>query len=174
MFQETERFPSRVTKFNDAPAFVEHEQHIHLGSACPTISNDDNNDGFLDAVEASTVSGKVLIPLDADLDTQESGMNTYPRANSAGNYRWTERTSLALLTSDLRAPDMNPEDDVIKLPADQDLSLEGRVVEVHGVSPIVELAETVQPADDRHAKLPIACGVIRRVVGGGTTGSTTP
>lgn len=151
---------------NNAPAFVEHEQHIHLGSACPTISNDDNNDGFLDAVEAANVSGKVIIPLDADLDSQESGMTTYPRANSLGNYRWTERTSLSLLTSDLRAPDTNVEDDVVKISSDQEFTLEGRVVEVHGVSPIVELPETVQPAHDRHAKLPIACGLIRRVVAG--------
>jgi hypothetical protein len=154
---------------NGAPAFVEHEQYIRLGSACQTISNDDNNDGFLDALEASAVSGQVIIPLDADLDSQESGMTTYPRANSSGNYRWIERTSLALMTSDLRAPDTNAVDKVVKLPANQELILEGRVVQVHGVSPLVELPDSVQPEADRHAKLPIACGLIRRVRGGDTT-----
>jgi hypothetical protein len=157
---------------NGAPAFVEHEQHIYLGSTCPTNSQDANNDGFLDASEASAITGKVLIPLDADLDSQESGMNTYPRANSAGNYRWVERTSLSLLVSDLRAPDTNTEDEVAKLAPNEELRLEGRVVKVHGISPMVEVPNTVKPSNDRHAKLPIACGVIRRVSDEGN-GSTT-
>lgn len=53
-------------------------QHIHVGPECPTPEDDINNDGFIDAVEAEAVSGKILIPLDDTLAQQAPAAGASP------------------------------------------------------------------------------------------------
>lgn len=145
----------------NAPSAI-HMQHIHTGSACAGLSaNDANNDGYLDMQESMSVIGSVLIPLDDDLSGQDAGNTSHP----FGNYNYSESTSWALMLADLRLPDTNTEDNVVKLGATDELSLEGRVVEVHGVPDSTTLPATVASGggETAHRTLPIACGVLTKV-----------
>jgi hypothetical protein len=142
-----------------------HLQHVHLAGTCPTETQDANGDGLVDVVEAVSAAGPILIPLDGNIEAQNSGSNGYPSAGSDGRYVWTKRGSLARLIADLRAEDTNTEDSLVKLPEGQELNLAGRVVVIHGVSANSNLPETVQTINGLPAyeTLPIACGVLERV-----------
>lgn len=159
-----------VMNVRNAPN-AEHPQHIHVGNRCATAADDTNGDGIIDAVEASAATGSALVPLDADLRAQDAGENNLP---SGAGYSYNESTSLLAMLADLRLPDTDTADDLVKLPADEELNLAGKVVEVHGVPANTTLPGTVQASDDMSAQesLPILCGVIERVSDGGT-GTTT-
>lgn len=121
-----------------APSTV-HAQHIHSGSACPTVANA-GADQIIDAVEAEAVTGKALIKLDSDLSSGEAG-SVYPAGRS---YRYNESTSWPALITDLGQP----------------LRLTGRVIEIHGTT--VSLPDTVSgnEGETPARSLPIACGVL--------------
>jgi hypothetical protein len=141
-----------------------HAQHIHTGTACPTPANDTNADGIIDAVEAGTVSGKVLVPFDDDINSQDAGKDVYP---TGPVYTYEKTGSHAQMISDLTLPDPNPADEAVKLPAGTTLiGLQGKVVEIHGVPPTTNLPSTVasdDPTKSPHQVLPIACGVLTKV-----------
>ena len=147
-----------------------HIQRVHIGTSCPDQTSDANGDGYVDVVEASAIAGGALIPLDSDLVSQSAG-GTYPRGAA---YNYSETTSLQAMLADLRLPDTDPADSMVKLGADEELNLEGKVLIVHGVPDSVTLPETVVGVDSLTANqtLPIACGVITRVQDETTTGST--
>lgn len=156
-----------------------HAQHIHIGTSCPSGASDTNQDSFIDVVEASTSAGGVLVPLDADLRSQDAGA-TYP---AGANYNYVESASLLAMEVDLRLPDTDTSDIFVKLGLDDPFTLEGRVVIVHGVPASTSLPPSVQGAGDLSPQqaLPILCGVITRVQEEetgttsttGTTGTTT-
>lgn len=148
-----------------------HMQHIHAGSRCPTAADDTNGDGYVDAVEASAVTGGVLIPLDSDLRTQSAG-GVYP---SGSNYSYNESASFAIMLADLQLPDTDTTDSEVKLAAGEELNLGSRVVEIHGVPSSTTLPPTVQGVDGMSPQqsLPIACAVLTRSPdSGSTTGET--
>lgn len=147
-----------------------HMQHVHVGTRCATVGDDDNGDGYIDAVEAGNVSGGALIPLDSDLRAQEAG-GRYP---SGRKYDYNESTSFQAMLADLRLPDADTNDTLVKLGADEDLNLEGKVVEIHGVPASTTLPSTVRGVDGMSPQqsLPILCGVITREDTGSTTGDT--
>lgn len=155
-----------------APVGV-HRQAIVTGSACPTEKDDTNADGYIDAVEAQTASGKTIIPLDGDLSSQEAGADTYP----ADDYNYSQTTSFAQMVSDLVAPDPNPNDSIVKLSSADELTFQGKVVMVYGVPATTVLPPTVQSIDGlpAQATLPIVCGIYQKEGSGGTatTGGTT-
>lgn len=149
-----------------------HIQSITLGTACPTLADDKNGDGYIDAVEAQAISGKTIIPLDGDLSSQDAGGDTYP----ADNYNYTQTTSFSKMISDLVLPDEDPNDSTVKLTTSDELTFQGKVIMVHGVPTATVLPATVQSVDGlpAQATLPIACGVIQKDGSGGTTtGGTT-
>jgi len=148
-----------------------HQQHIHTGSRCPTQADDTNGDGFVDAVEAATVTGPALIPLDSDLKAQDAG-GVYP---SGSNYSYDESTSYEAMIADLRLPDTNTSDSLAKLGANEDLNLGTRVVEIHGVPASTTLPPTVLGMDGMSPQqsLPIACAVLSFSGASSTTGTTT-
>jgi hypothetical protein len=155
----------------DSAPNAQHAQHIHIGKRCAGMEDDTNGDQIIDAVEASAAAGGALIPLDSDLRTQSAGS-----FNSSGvSYDYNESTSLLAMLAELRLPDLDTSDDLVKLGVDEELNLEGRVVEVHGVPANTVLPATVQGLDDDSPQesLPILCGVIQRVDTGTTTGGTT-
>jgi hypothetical protein len=157
--REGDNFRVRVSVDN-APQAI-HMQHIHTGTACPVAAADVNGDGFIDVIEAQASVGNVLIPLNGDLSSQSAGSQYWP----FGNYNYDRSTSYDLMLADLRAPDENPDDSVVKLGPEENLNLEGRVVEIHGVAQNANLPETVASKDGMpaHRTLPIACGVLTRV-----------
>lgn len=151
------------TQVNGAPVAT-HAQHIHIGTTCPTPANDTNGDGIVDGVEASAISGKVLIPLDDDINSQDAGKDVYPVGPV---YLYDESGSYAQMLSDLTAADPNPNDPLVKLPAGStQIGLVGKVIKIHGVPPTTNLPNTVasgDPTKSPHEDLPISCGVISKV-----------
>jgi hypothetical protein len=123
-----------------------HAQHIHAGTRCPTATDDTNGDGLIDAVEATVVYGAAILPLDDDL---VSNSGTFP---SGAIYTYAENASFAQLLTNLNL---------------QTLNVEGLVINIHGVSASTTLPATVQGTKD---EFPVSCGIIKRIIIGGTTG----
>jgi hypothetical protein len=152
-----------------------HVQAIYTGTTCPTIANDTNSDGYVDVVEAQAVAGKILIPLDSDINTQDAGAGKYPN----GNLNYNKAGSFNSMVNDLLLPDPNPNDSIVKIADESELVFEGKVVIVHGVPLTTILPSTVQGIDglSSNATLPISCGVIGKSTedtgGGTTTGGTS-
>jgi len=148
-----------------APAGVKHLQNLTLLTACPTAGNDVNNDSHIDILEAAASSGPILIPLDSNLSTQLDGISFGPIANNTGSYVYRRSTSLTELLSDLRAPDPDSTDALVKLPEGQDLNLAGKVVIIHGVGSASNLPDSISTIGDLSAEqtLPIACGELVRI-----------
>ena len=148
-----------------APAGVKHLQNLTLLTACPTAGNDVNNDSHVDILEAAASAGPILIPLDSNLSTQLDGITYGPIANNTGSYVYRRSTSLTELLSDLRAPDPDSTDAIVKLPEGQDLNLAGKVVIIHGVASSSNLPDSISTIGDLSAEqtLPIACGELVRI-----------
>ncbi|MFP5384868.1 MAG: hypothetical protein ACLGHN_02230 [Bacteriovoracia bacterium] len=152
-----------------------HRQFVHVGTVCPTPDSDTNGDGYIDATEAMSVSGGRIIPLDSDLRAQRAG----GRFPMGGNYQYQEETSFQTMLQELRLPDTDTEDNLVKLGADENLNLEGKVVMVHGIPSSTTLPPTVQGVEGGSPQqtLPVLCGVITREDTGttttGETGTTT-
>jgi hypothetical protein len=142
-----------------------HMQNIYTGNRCPDISDDLNSDGFLDINETEAVIGKILIPLDSDIRSQNSGRRFFPLADLSGYYHYERITNFELFLRDLQAEDKDPTDDVVKLPPGQGLNLKGKVVLIQGLSETVQLPETVGTKGKFKSfqTLPIACGVFGKV-----------
>lgn len=143
-----------------APAGVKHLQNITTATACPTT--DTNGDSYIDIAEAQ---GKILIPLDSDLSEQLDGMDFGPIANGSGSYVYRRSTTLSMMLADLRAFDPDPLDPVVKISAEQDLNLDGRVLIVHGVDSSTNLPDTVATTGSltKEQSLPIACAQLVRI-----------
>ncbi len=138
-----------------------HVQRIHLLGSCPDQGSDTNEDGFIDVVEAISSVGSALVPIDNDLRSQLAG-GTFP---IGATYNYKESTSLLAMLADLRLPDPDNSDELVKLGADEDLNLEGRVVLIHGVPSSTSLPATVRGLGETltaQQALPILCGVITR------------
>ncbi len=165
---EGDEFESTIN-VDGAPSAI-HMQHVHVGSRCATVADDENGDGYIDAVEAGSISGGALLPLDSDLRAQEAGGN-YP---SGATYDYNESTSFQAMLADLRLPDEDSTDILVKLDPDENLNLEGKVVEIHGVPTSTTLPATVRGVDGMSPQqaLPVLCGVITREDTGTTTGGT--
>lgn len=150
-----------VNSWLDDSANVVHMQNIHLGTECPKIGHDTNQDGFIDFNESIQIANKVLIPLDSDLNSQSGGLNIYPK----GNFSYFQTASLKNMMSDLVAVDPDPSDLNAKLDPNESLNLEGKVIIVTGAAANRGLPETVSAVSNqtRELSIPIACGVIERI-----------
>lgn len=142
-----------------------HQQNIFMANRCPTMSDDTNEDGFLDINEAYAVLGKILIPLDADISTQSSGRNFFPLGDLSGSYHYERITNFERFLSDLKSEDKDPADNLVKLKPDENLIIEGKAVMIQGVADTIEFPDTVT-STARHQvfqTLPIACGIFRKI-----------
>lgn len=101
------------------------KQSLRIGTSCPKPEDDNNKDGYVDTQEADLNIGKIIIPLDKDLSSQEMGEDSA----MLGNYSYSESTSYQLMVGDLMQDDPNPYDDVVKLNGSV-LSLERKVVTI--------------------------------------------
>jgi hypothetical protein len=142
-----------------------HQQFIHEGGRCPNMADDLNRDNYIDIQEGNKVWGKVLIPLDSNLNSQKEGRNVFPMADETGTYFYERVANFNELFQDLRSEDKDPNDSLTKLLPTEDLSIEGKVVVIYGTADTVPYPATVASADNRpvHQTLPIACGVFTRV-----------
>lgn len=147
-----------------SPANTKHIQLVHVGTMCPDSSADINSDGVIDAVEVMNISGKGLIPLDSDLNSQDDGRDFGPISNNLGNFNYKETASLTRLITDLRQDDPDLKDEISKISKMDDLNLVGRVVIVYGIKSSTEIPSTVLPSMGLtpEESLPIACGKLIR------------
>lgn len=129
-----------------------HPQHIHAANQCPTMTADVNGDGIVDVIEGLPFYGKILVPLDGNIENTTSEIPTFPVAMGArGTYHYEATGSLAKLET--------------ALGADAPLALQKRHVVIHGVDLQTPLPASVQslPGLPAQITLPIACGEIREV-----------
>lgn len=143
----------------DAPADITHWQHFHgfadgKSADIPTQEQDANGDGIIDVTETESVSGTTMVPFNAVPSNMDVGDDSYPKADNEGNYRYTVTIPLAQL-KDSFAKEFN----------DDSLSLDKRVLFIHGVSSETKLAKTVASIADIPAQvtIPIAAGKINKV-----------
>lgn len=149
------------------PKNVEHVQAVYTGRRCPSIADDLNKDAYIDMREALIAIGQISIPLDGSLDTQSGGSGQYPTGDAAkGSYYYEQSASFDRMFADLKAPDTDPTDNVIKLGENDGLTFPGRVVLIQGVHKEFKLPATVvgpEGESNIHQTLPIACGVLWKV-----------
>ena len=146
-------------------ASILHTQSVHIGSRCPTKSDDLNLDGFIDAEEGAKVYKEILIPLDDDLNSQWMGGGIYPLADAFGNYSYTQVAAYDKMIKDLQEEDINLTDDLVKLGPNKSMTAIGKVVMIFGVPNTTDLPETVAGRGrlSKFEALPIACGVIKKI-----------
>lgn len=153
------------SQINGVHEGMKHHQAVLTGAECPDENADSNFDGVIDVVEASAVSGNTLLPLDSHLSTQIEGISYGPIANEEGYYFYRRSSSFSLLMEDLSNYDDEPEDHLVKLVSPIKLALSQKVIMVYGLSPEVELPESVQGRDGLapHESIPVLCGRLKRL-----------
>lgn len=163
MFRDKDRLMVYLRLFAGKPK-AWHQQGIYKGRRCPNLGDDRNGDGFVDIDETMAVVGKVIIPLDTNLNSQASGKNFYPVGDLSGYYHYERVASFSRMFSDLKEEDKDPEDHIIKLAPEEKFSFEGRVVIVQGVTEDTILPDSVVGLGHRRnfQSLPIVCGVIKK------------
>jgi len=150
---------------NRAGANVVHVQSLKEYSRCPTLDDDENQDGIIDIIEAEAVMGKTLVPMDGDISTQASHDGEYPVGDQYGNYIYSKYTEFNILMDDLR-DHYSPYPEYKKLTAEEYFDIESRSVLVQGIDPSIALPSTVRTRSplSAHQSLPIACGVITKIL----------
>ncbi|WPU66770.1 hypothetical protein [Peredibacter starrii] len=149
------------------PKNVEHAQAVYTGRRCPNVNDDLNKDAYIDMREAMIAIGQISIPLDGSLDSQTGGSGQYPTGDATkGMYYYEQSASFERMFADLKAPDTDPTDNIIKLGENDGLTFPGRVVLIQGVHKDLKLPATVMGLEGDssvHESLPIACGILWKV-----------
>lgn len=144
---ENDQLQVNTSLDDDQP--VKHRQTLHIGSRCPTSEDDTNGDSFIDYNEALKVVGKVLMPLDADLNSQAGGEDIYPTGRSMS---YSRMGVLSKINADL------------KFPPGKGIGFEGRVVLIHGTSQNAFPTSLASlPGEPAHLSLPVVCGVLNKI-----------
>lgn len=139
-----------------APSIM-HLQHIHgfkvsgKASSCLGPDADSNGDGIVDLIETHQSSGVTLIPFNAAPTKLKIKSSSYPVANEKGLLTYQMGVSLdSLKLSVQKKYDIG------------DLSLEDRVIYIHGVPEEASLPETVEslPGVPAHVTVPLACAEV--------------
>lgn len=141
-------------------------QGIYTGTRCPEPTDDKNKDAYIDINEARPVIGKMIIPLDGVLDSQTEGSAGYPTGDALlGGFNYKTTGSFSRMFADLKNPDHDPNDNLVKLGADEGLSLQGKIVILHGINESVFLPPTAATTSEGSAykTMPVACGVLKKV-----------
>lgn len=163
-FRKEDKLMTFVRLFAGKPR-TWHQQGVYMGRRCPTFSDDTNADGYIDIDEAMKVVGKMIIPLDGNINSQSAGRNLYPVSDLSGYYHYERVGSFKRMFNDLHGEDLDQEDHITKLAEDQPFSFERRVVLVQGVDEETVLPESVAGLGLRKnfQTLPITCGIIRKI-----------
>jgi hypothetical protein len=145
------------------PREVKVKQAIFTGRRCPTVNDDLNKDAYVDINEALIAIGYVSIPLDGSLDSQAAGLGNFPVADSVnGTYTYNQTASFSRMFSDLKTPDLDTTDNIIKLKDGEGLTFPGRIVLLQGIPDKVFLPTTATtvPGQTVYESMPLACGVL--------------
>jgi hypothetical protein len=162
--REGDNFEVKV-RLKYGPKGTTHRQAIYTGRRCPTLNDDLNKDAYIDMSEALAAIGKISIPLDMDLDSQDGARGVYPSTDSTGKYFYQVSASFERLFADLKAPDEDPMDDVIKIAENEGITLPGRVLLIQGTTESANVPATASGVNGESARstIPIACGYIWKV-----------
>lgn len=130
-------------KMVGTPSGITHRQYLHDGNSCPEGHQDINQDGLVDVGEVIKASGKKMMDLDSDLNSQDQLDQEFPRADGSGHYTYTEMMKPDALNFDPQ----------------------GKVIIVYGVPSRTPLPETIETINELSSQesLPIACGKIMLV-----------
>lgn len=152
----------QVSTTMDDDQAVPHRQALHLGTRCPSLSDDTNGDGFIDYQEAQAVVGPVIMPLDNDLNSQKAGEEVFPRGPGM---TYNKTASLRKINTDLWQIDADPSDNVMKLENNKGIGFENRVVLIHGTTPGSQLPSSLASYKNEEANisLPVVCGVLKKI-----------
>lgn len=138
---------------------VMHLQHYHgfpdgQEAACPSQTADTNGDGYIDLLETEDAAGTTMVPLHARPQSLELSSDPYPVASDQGAIGYEQSVAVDELTAALENKFTVSE-----------LSLEDRVVILHGILPEAELPDSVRslPGVPAQVTLPVACGTIEAV-----------
>lgn len=142
----------------DTPAKMMHWQHFHGfedGSiaTCVTDELDTNGDGVIDVIETEAASGTTMVPFNELPVSMDIGDNSYPISGHDGTYVYEAKIPMDAMEAAFT-----------EVFGRSGLSLDSRVLYVHGVPSYTELPETVASIGDipAHVTIPIACGKIER------------
>lgn len=163
---EGDEFIGDVRFFGNAlTAETAFEQTVHLAERCPNLSDDLNQDGIIDEEEALLVVKDVLIPLDADLNSQWLGTNIHPLSDSFGSYYYSQLASFQKFLDDLWEEDINLEDQLIKIEKGTEPDFRGKVAIIRGIGKDLQLPVSMKFSNKRglHASFPLLCGVFEKV-----------
>lgn len=134
LWTKGQQFYARVVVLKSSPSII-FQQYVHKGSFCPTMNDDINGDGVLSAEEAINVAGPMLIPLDRNLKTQQSGLEWFPRTDRYGMYYYSRSGDISEMMKDLRKPDSAPDRGLAKLGKSENLNLDQRTIILYRSSP---------------------------------------
>lgn len=151
-------------RITNAGIKVIHAQNVRQGRRCPTMDDDTNHDGIIDAFEGEAVYGPILFPLDGDLSTQSSHDGEFPVGDVYGNYIYSRVAKFSDFIADLRSEPTS--EGYLKLKSKEPLRIEGRAVVVHGIDKAADLPATVRSTGraSSYQALPIVCGIINKVL----------
>lgn len=142
-----------------------HMQNVYTGTRCPNLSDDMNGDGFIDIKEAEKVLGKIIIPLDGNIESQILGAKKFPYADLSGSYIYEKVTSFSQFLSDLNLTDDNLEDNIVKISRESGFDFKNLTVLIQGIEKDKDLPETIEsnPLYESFQTLPITCGVFNKI-----------
>lgn len=148
-----------------APKSTAIRSAIYTARRCPTIQDDLNKDAYIDILEARLAIGKVTIPFDSDLDSQMSGYGDWPSSDASGKLMYHESASWERLFADLKTPDADSTDQMVKLGDTDGITFPGRIVLFQGLDANVTLPESVATTDglSAHQSIPVGCAVLWKV-----------
>jgi hypothetical protein len=141
------------------------KQAIYTARRCPNLNDDLNKDAYIDILEARLAIGKITIPFDGDLDSQMGGRDEFPNVDSTGKMFYSKTASFSRMFEDLKSPDEDPSDQIIKLEEEEGITFPGRIVLFQGIPKKVPLPETVATTDgeDKYGSIPSGCAVLWKV-----------
>ncbi|MFC6182028.1 hypothetical protein [Lactiplantibacillus daowaiensis] len=144
----------------DTPANTQHWEHFHgfpngQVANIATMAQDGNHDGFVDLPETEPVSGTTMVPFNDTPETMDIPNDAYPVADANGHFAYTKIVPLNKLDTQFK-----------QVFHDSDLTLDKRVIYIHGVANSLQLPSSVAgevATYDAHVTLPIAVGKIEAV-----------
>ena len=127
-------------------------QRVYSGE-CPTIADDKNGDGVIDIKEAQEKLGKMLIPLDTDINSSNDTKNVFPQSSVTGKYSYTGKGMNDLILKDLTANGYT-----------DNLDLESVVILFQGLPSFFRFSNSVESSDGLPVSetLPVACATIKK------------